>query len=116
MEERTDVAVQDVNDTPVSTETSADAPVPPFQDMVKPPEETPLAPAEQCCCDAYSLVIEQILVLLKEPRTNEWLADKMGVRAPQIKDWLARGIREGCITKLKKPVRYVAHSPALFTD
>jgi len=117
MEERTDVAVQDVNDTPVSAETSAGATVPPFQDMVKPPEETPpLVTAEQCCCDAYSIVIEQILILLKEPRTNEWLADKMRVRAPQIKDWLARGVREGRITKLKKPVRYVAHPPALFTD
>lgn len=116
MEERTDVAVQDVNDTPVSAETSADATVPPFQDMAKPAEETPLAAAEQRCCDAYSLVIEQILILLKEPRTNEWLADRMRVRAPQIKDWLARGVREGRITKLKKPVRYVAHPPALFRN
>jgi hypothetical protein len=40
----------------------------------------------------------------------------MRVRAPQIKDWLVRGVREGRITKLKKPVRYVAHSLALFTD
>jgi predicted Rossmann fold nucleotide-binding protein DprA/Smf involved in DNA uptake len=117
MEERTEVVAQGVNDTPVSPETSAGATVPPVLDMVKPAEEeTPLAAAEQCCGDAYSLVIEQILILLKEPRTNEWLADKMRVRAPQIKDWLARGIREGRITKLKKPVRYLAHSRALFTD
>ena len=34
-------------------------------------EETPpLATAEQSCSDAYSLVIEQMLILLKEPRTT----------------------------------------------
>ena len=116
MEERTEVVAQGVDDTPVSPETSAGATAPPVLDKVKPAEETPLAAAEQRCCDDYSLVIEQILILLREPRTNEWLADKMRVRAPQIKDWLARGVREGRITKLKKPVRYVAHPPALFTD
>ncbi len=117
IEERTDALLQGGNATLVSGEAAADARVPPFLHMVKPGEETsPPAAAEQGCCDAYALVIEQMLILLKEPRTNEWLADKMRVRAPQINDWLARGIREGRITKLKKPVRYVAYSPALFTD
>jgi len=46
---------------------------------------------------------------------DEWVADKMCVRAPQMKDWLDRGVREGRILKLKKPVRYVAHTPTLFT-
>ena len=78
---------------------------PPFLEMVKEPEAPPSATTEQCC-DAYSLVIEQMLALLKEPRTDKWLADKMQVRVPQIKDWLARGVREGRIAKLKKPVRY----------
>ena len=59
-------------------------------------------PQQSECCDAYSLVIEQMLALLNEPRTDKWLADKMCVRAPQIKDWLARGVREGRITKLKE--------------
>ena len=40
----------------------------------------------------------------------------MQVHALQIKDWLARGVREGRITKQNKPVRYVASTPALFTD
>ena len=62
------------------------------------------------------LVIEQMSALLNEPQTDEWLADKMCVRAKQIKDWLARGVREGRITKLKKPVLYVAHSRTLFTE
>ncbi len=114
-EERTGSAAREVNHTPDSGETSVGTTVLASQDLVKPPEETPpLATAEQSCSDAYPLVIEQILILLKEPRTDEWLADKLRVRAPQIKDWLARGVREGRITKLKKPVRYVAHSPALF--
>ncbi len=116
MEERTDVVVQGVNATRVSEETSAGAAVPPFSDMVKPAEETPPPDAAERCCDAYSLVIEQMLILLKEPRTDEWLADKLRVRAPQIKDWLARGVREGRIAKLKKPVRYIAHSPTFFSE
>ena len=116
MEESTDGVAQGIIDTPVSAETSAGATFPPSPDMVKPAEETPPAAADAWCCDAYSLVIEQMLILLKEPRTDEWLADKMRVRPPQIKDWLARGVLEGHITKQKKPVRYVAHSPALFKD
>ena len=115
MEDRTNVVVEGVDDTSVAAETSAAAAVAPSSDRVKPAEQTqPPATGEQPC-DAYFLIIEQMLALLEEPRTDEWLADKMCVRAPQIKDWLARGVREGRITKLKKPVRYVAHSPTLFT-
>ncbi len=116
-QEHRDKEVEAIKDTPVSAEPSTEATVPPSVETVKPAEETPPpAAAEQYCCDAYILVIEQMLILLKEPRTDEWLADNMRVRSLQIKDWLARGVREGRITKLKKPVRYVARSPALFTD
>jgi predicted Rossmann fold nucleotide-binding protein DprA/Smf involved in DNA uptake len=66
--------------------------------------------------DAYTLVIDGVLALLKEPQADEWLADRLCVRAAQIKDWLDRGVREGRILKLKKPVRYVAHTPTLFTE
>ena len=65
--------------------------------------------------DAYTLVIDAVLAHLKEPKSHEWVADKMCVRAPQMKDWLDRGVREGRILKLKKPVRYIAHTPTLFT-
>ena len=65
--------------------------------------------------DAYTLVIDSVLAILKEPQSHEWVADKMCVRAPQMKDWLDRGVREGRILKLKKPLRYVAHTPTLFT-
>jgi predicted Rossmann fold nucleotide-binding protein DprA/Smf involved in DNA uptake len=64
--------------------------------------------------DAYALVIDAVLELLKEPRSDEWVADKACVRAAQAKDWLERGVREGRILKSKKPVRYVAHTPTLF--
>jgi predicted Rossmann fold nucleotide-binding protein DprA/Smf involved in DNA uptake len=116
MEERNDVVVEGDNDNPVSAEQSASAAVPSFSDTVKPTEETPPPATAERCCDAYSLVIEQMSDLLNEPQTDEWLANKMCVRAAQIKDWLARGVREGRITKLKKPVRYVAHSGTLFTE
>jgi len=64
--------------------------------------------------DAYTLVIDAVLALLREPQSDEWLANKVCVRAAQMKDWLDRGVREGRILKLKKPVRYVAHIPTLF--
>jgi len=66
--------------------------------------------------DAYTLVIEAVLTLIREPQADEWLANKMGVRTAQMKDWLDRGVREGRILKLKKPVRYAAHTPTLFAD
>lgn len=66
--------------------------------------------------DAYPLVIDAMLALLKEPQVDEWLAEKMCVRAAQMKDWLERGVREGRIRKRKRPVRYVADSPTLFTE
>ena len=66
--------------------------------------------------DAYTLVIDAVLALLKEPQSDEWLADKVCVRATQMKDWLDRGVREGRILKLKKPVRYLAHTPTLFSE
>lgn len=66
--------------------------------------------------DAYTLLIDAVLAFLKEPQSSEWLADRLCVRAAQMKDWLDRGVREGRILKLKKPVRYVAHTPTLFTE
>ena len=59
-------------------------------------------------CDAYHLVRDAMLALLKEPRAEDWIADRMCVRPAQTRDWLDRGVKEGRITRLKKPVRYVA--------
>jgi predicted Rossmann fold nucleotide-binding protein DprA/Smf involved in DNA uptake len=82
-----------------------------------PPSENHVASTEaEPTRDAYKLVIDAVLALLKAPQSAEWAADKMCVRAPQMKDWLDRGVREGRILKLKKPVRYVAHTPTLFME
>lgn len=64
--------------------------------------------------DAYLLVIQAIVALLEEPRSDDWLAQEMHVRPAQIKDWLDRGVREGRVLKLKKPARYVAQASGLF--
>lgn len=81
-----------------------------------PPEKHVASTEEEPTRDAYTLVIDAVLALLKEPQSDEWAADKMRVRTPQMKDWLDRGVREGRILKLKKPVRYAAHTPTLFTE
>jgi len=78
------------------------------------PEESDRATNAEPTHDAYTLVIDAVLALLEEPQSDEWLADKVCVRAAQMKDWLDRGVREGRILKLRKPVRYVAHTPTLF--
>jgi predicted Rossmann fold nucleotide-binding protein DprA/Smf involved in DNA uptake len=74
------------------------------------------AAEEEPTRDAYTMVIDAVLALLKEPQADEWLAEKMCVRAAQMKDWLDRGVREGRLLKLKKPVRYLAHTPTLFAE
>ena len=90
------------------------APVPPAQREVI---ENECKPKEGLLArDAYPLVIDAIVALLQEPQADESLATKMCVRAAQAKDWLERGVREGRISKLKKPIRYVANIPTLFTD
>lgn len=116
MEERTDVVVEAANGNPVSAEQSTSAAVPSFSDSVEPSEEIPPPTTAERSCDDYCIVIEQMLALLNEPQTHRWLADKMGVRAAQIKEWLARGVSEGRITKQTNPVRYVARSRILFTE
>jgi predicted Rossmann fold nucleotide-binding protein DprA/Smf involved in DNA uptake len=110
---------------PASTERAEDAPVitteavSPTALEIAPAEEQANAPAAlakgEPTSDAYTLVVDAILTLLKEPQADEWLAERMCVRLAQVKDWLDRGVREGKIVKLKKPVRYVTHTPTLFS-
>lgn len=64
--------------------------------------------------EAYTLVIDDLVNILQEPQSEEWLAGKMNVRTPQMKDWLDRAVSEGRIKKLRKPARYVADSHTLF--
>lgn len=88
----------------------------PAQEDVSPSKELCRSTEGEPACDAYPLVIDAMLALLKEPHADEWLADKMCARAAQMKDWLERGVLEGRIRKLKRPVRYVTHPPTLFTE
>lgn len=80
-------------------------------------EREPPSPEEQSTPrvrSAYGLVIGELEALLKEPRTADWLAEKMEVRRAQMTDWLDQAVREGRLRKLKKPVRYRTSSPSLF--
>lgn len=113
-EERPAGVIQMANDGPASADTNARSPARPSLNTTKPAADAFPPEATETCCDAYNILINQMLALLKEPRTDDWLADKMRVRTPQIRDWLAQGVREGIIRKLKKPVRYVADSSTLF--
>ena len=90
------------------------APNPPVADAAQP--STAASPDQHSPTDAYLLVLDSLLELLKEARTEEWLSERLNVRPVQMKDWLARGVTEGRIQKLKKPVRYVVQTPNLFTS
>jgi hypothetical protein len=79
----------------------------------KQPEDSGAHSQAEPLCDAYGLVMDAMLALLKEPRAEDWLAERMCVRAAQMRDWLDRGVKEGKITKLKKPVRYIVHAQSL---
>jgi predicted Rossmann fold nucleotide-binding protein DprA/Smf involved in DNA uptake len=89
---------------------------PPVQENAALAQEPSPQAGGESACDAYPLVIDAMLSLLRKPQTNEWLAHKMGVRPAQMKDWLERGVRGGRIQKLKKPARYVANTPTLFNE
>jgi predicted Rossmann fold nucleotide-binding protein DprA/Smf involved in DNA uptake len=106
--------------TPFAAEQGEDATVSPAADKGKASEEVARAmetEQAEAVRDAYTLVIEQILALLNEPRDGKSLAKTMRVRPVQMKDWLDKGVREGKIAKKgKAPVRYVAHTPTLFTE
>jgi predicted Rossmann fold nucleotide-binding protein DprA/Smf involved in DNA uptake len=97
-----------------SPEVSEPVPAPPQSQATEPRSAVS---RDSSARDAYTLVIGQVLKLLSEPQGDKWLAEKMGVRAAQMKDWLDKAVREGTVRKLKeKPVRYVATSPTLFSE
>lgn len=115
-DEKDGQAAEGANGGPASPGRGANVEAPTPLNEVKPAEQRTAPPTSEGPCDAYSFVIERMLALLREARTDKWLADEMGVPSPQIKDWLARAVREGRATKLRKPVRYVACSPNLFDE
>lgn len=56
----------------------------------------------------FSVVREQILGLLQDPKKDEEVAKALDVRREQAKAWLSRLVEEGAVEKRKRPsVRYV---------
>ncbi len=59
----------------------------------------------------YRIILPMILSQLSSPTEAKVLAESLGVRQAQLQDWLERAVEEGSVTKLQKPVRYVASAP-----
>jgi len=59
--------------------------------------------------DIYEAVLPFILNHLEQPKDAKALADSLNVRKGQIEDWLNRAVKEGKVSKTKKPVAYVAN-------
>ncbi len=67
----------------------------------------PVASPQIEVVDAYTLVLPEMLRVLREARDEKTLSAMFQVRAPQMKDWLARAVSEERIQKLTRPARYV---------
>lgn len=52
--------------------------------------------------DAFEAVLLLMLSHLKEPRSEKLLAELLGVRVVQMRDWLQRAVEEGMVKKTKK--------------
>jgi predicted Rossmann fold nucleotide-binding protein DprA/Smf involved in DNA uptake len=57
--------------------------------------------------DAFEAVLSLMLSYLKEPRSEKSLAELLGVRVVQMRDWLQRATAEGMVKKTRKG--YVAN-------
>lgn len=63
---------------------------------------------EEINFDLYYHVIKIILEILKEEKNIEQISEILNVNKTQTSVWIKRGIEEGKIKKLSKPVRYRA--------
>jgi predicted Rossmann fold nucleotide-binding protein DprA/Smf involved in DNA uptake len=60
--------------------------------------------------DAYTLILPELIKALQAQQSDKALAERFGVRLPQMKDWLSRALEEGRVKKTKKPkAGYVVH-------
>jgi predicted Rossmann fold nucleotide-binding protein DprA/Smf involved in DNA uptake len=83
--------------------------------VVKPePAPPPVEAAPPVVRDAYSLVLPEMLLALRQPLDDKTMAELFQVRGPQMKDWLERAMAEGRVEKTKRPVRYVVKGISLF--
>lgn len=60
--------------------------------------------------DAYSAVEPLLLDLLKEPLDEKAIADKLGLVPAQARAWLKRGLKDGSLRRMSRPVRYISTS------
>lgn len=60
--------------------------------------------------DAYSAVEPLLLDLLKEPLDEKAIADKLGLVPAQARAWLKRGLKDGSLSRMSRPVRYISTS------
>ena len=65
------------------------------------PDSSSLSPAEQLFA-----TVRTLLERLDVPKTDKEIADELNVKPVQAKEWIKRLIKEGCLQKLSKPVRY----------
>lgn len=59
--------------------------------------------------DIYEAVLPFILKNLEQPKDATSLAECLDIRKGQMDDWLKRAVKEGKVSKTKKPVTYVAN-------
>lgn len=63
---------------------------------------SPLTPAERLMAAVSGILIEA----LKEPMTDQEVAELLNVSKAQVKVWLIELVKSGALEKLSKPVRY----------
>lgn len=56
----------------------------------------------------FAVVLPVLLDHLEQPRNVDTLVERLDVRRSQLQDWLDRAVTEGHVTKMTKPIRYVA--------
>ncbi|MGB5962443.1 MAG: DNA-processing protein DprA [Coleofasciculaceae cyanobacterium] len=59
--------------------------------------------------DIYEAVLPFILNYLEQPKDAKSLAECLDIRKGQMDDWLNRAVKEGKVSKTKKPVTFVAN-------
>jgi predicted Rossmann fold nucleotide-binding protein DprA/Smf involved in DNA uptake len=63
-------------------------------------------------CDAYLAVEPLLLDILKEPMEEKAIAEKLGLVPAQAKTWLKRAVKDGSVSKMSKPIRYISTAKA----
>jgi len=82
----------------------------------------PVGAVSSADLDFYSLFLVRVEQLLRQSSaTPVQIAHALDIHKSQLGLWLGRAVREGRLTKLNKPVRYVwnplaSNQPGLFTE